>query len=234
MHKSHHDYPNNTHVQDCSDFCLKPDDFVEIDQGFQYYGYIPHFKLEGVGKCWCSNTPPAFPRPMKDCETPIDPHASRIYSALNMSKICYTVTFCYYMTLNSSKCSEQWCDYKIIQEWWNDGTDHVRQIRSNNTMEYPNEFDYIGYRRDQQCWANFKCPDDMYAYWSFVVFDTNHPVIFHAVNSGSSREYVGDIGGSNSWFTLYDNEITFEFKARGSPYRNRGFDILLKCISKEF
>ena len=92
-------------------------------------------------------------------------------------------------------------------------------------------YDY-GYKNFQQCWTRFKCPDDMYAYWRRVEFETesgNDYAIFYGVNSGDYRKYSGRVGGSNSWYTMYDSEIAFEFKADGSYNDYLGFEILLKC-----
>ena len=126
---------------------------------------------------------------------------------------------------------EQLCDYKIIKGGYYDDYELVRQIRSKK--EALSYFDY-GYKNYQQCWTNFKCPDDMYAYWRRVEFETESSadyVIFYGVNSGDYRKYSGRVGGSSSWYTMYDNEITFEFKA-DSYYNNYlGFEILLKCMS---
>ena len=74
----------------------------------------------------------------------------------------------------------------------------------------------------------------MYAYWRRVEFETESGsdyVIFYGVNTGDYRKYSGRVGGSSSWYTMYDNEITFEFKADSSENDYRGFEILLKCMN---
>ena len=72
----------------------------------------------------------------------------------------------------------------------------------------------------------------MFAYWRRVEFETESGydyVIFYGVNSGDYRKYSGRVGGSSSWYTMYDSEITFEFKADGDIHNYLGFEILLRC-----
>ena len=105
----------------------------------------------------------------------------------------------------------------------------VRQIKSKKQAISYYE---AGYKKYQQCWAKFKCPDNMYAYWRRAKFQTMHNdyVVFYGVNNFQYRRYSGNYGSSSSWYTLYDNEITFEFKSGGSnPYNYYGFEILLIC-----
>ena len=75
----------------------------------------------------------------------------------------------------------------------------------------------------------------MFAYWRRVEFETESGydyVIFYGVNSNDYRKYSGRVGGSSSWYTMYDNEINFEFKADGDTHSYLGFEILLKCESR--
>ena len=75
----------------------------------------------------------------------------------------------------------------------------------------------------------------MYAYWRIADFETEGGydyVVFYAVNIGDYRKYSGRVGGSNSWYTMYDKDITFEFKADGSYNDYRGFEILMMCRSQ--
>ena len=72
----------------------------------------------------------------------------------------------------------------------------------------------------------------MLAYWRRATFYTESGydyVIFYGVNNGDYRKYSGSYGSSSSWYTLYDNEITFEFKADPSVNNYLGFEILLMC-----
>ena len=126
---------------------------------------------------------------------------------------------------------EQLCDYQIIQGGYYDQYELVRRIRSKKeALSYYDN----GYKNFQQCWTSFKCPDDMYAYWRRVEFETESGydyVIFYGVNSNDYRKYSGRVGGSSSWYTMYDNEINFEFKADGDTNYYLGFEFLLKCMS---
>ena len=62
------------------------------DQEFQYFGFDPRNKL-----CWCGNTPPFSPRPMKDCNNE-QRYASRIYSHTNASELfCKETSSCGYL-----------------------------------------------------------------------------------------------------------------------------------------
>ena len=97
----------------------------------------------------------------------------------------------------------------------------------------------------------------MNAYWRLVSFETEasyDQVVFYGVNNFQYRRYSGEIlqgapklgseaeaqsnGNSerlpstDTWYTLFDNEITFEFKADGSDSDYRGFPIFLMCKSK--
>ena len=129
---------------------------------------------------------------------------------------------------------EQLCDYQIIKGGYYDDYELVRQIRSKK--EALSYYEY-GYKNFQQCWTSFKCPDDMYAYWRRVEFETESGydyVTFYDANSDDYRKYSGRIGGSTSWYTMYVNEITFEFKADDSYNEYRGFEILLKCKSRDW
>ena len=87
------------------------------------------------------------------------------------------------------------------------------------------------YMNNQQCWASFKCPTDMYAYWRRDWFHTERnfdQVRFYGVNTDQYRIYSGDLGGSSTWYTLSDNEIIFEFKTDGDT-NYAGFAISLTC-----
>ena len=119
---------------------------------------------------------------------------------------------------------EQLCEYKIKSGGFYENYELVRSIFSNKSGN--GYFDY------QQCWASFKCPSDMYAYWRRVSFETEPSydrVIFYGVNNYEYRTYSGDLGGSETWYTLFDNEITFEFKADGSISNFAGFQLFLMC-----
>jgi len=102
----------------------------------------------------------------------------------------------------------------------------VRKINSN----VDGNRDYIDY---QNCWASFKCPSGMLAYWrilNLLTEDNYDQVLFYGVNNYQSRVYQGELrdSQSNYYQTLWDNEITFEFKADESNHFE-GFEILLKC-----
>ena len=53
-------------------------------------------------------------------------------------------------------------------------------------------------------------------------------VLFFGVNNNQFQILKGDIGGSSEWETVYDNEITFEFKAAGE-ISGGGFYLFLMC-----
>jgi len=234
-HRSPYYSYNSTHVRECSKFCLQNNPRTiasedqnsdpeinsaieettggyeryyttdspnnrEIDQEFQYFGFDPY-----DSRCWCGNTPPFYPRAMQDCENGRRA-TSRIYSQTN---------------------SKQLCDYNVIEGGYYENYKLVRQILSRKqSLTYP------GYKNFQQCWTRFKCPDDMLAYWRRATFYTESGydyVIFYGVNNGDYRKYSGSYGSSSSWYTLYDNEITFEFTADGSQNYYLGFEILLMC-----
>jgi len=119
---------------------------------------------------------------------------------------------------------EQLCEYEIIQGGYSENYKLIRSISSNQ-----NGHGYFDY---QQCWASFKCPSNMYAYWRRVIFETEASydrVLFYGVNNYEYRTYSGDLGGSETWYTLFDNEITFEFKTDGSISDFRGFQLFLMC-----
>ena len=89
-----------------------------------------------------------------------------------------------------------------------------------------------GYKNFQQCWTRFKCPKDMLAYWRRAQFHTEGGadyVVFYGVNNGDYVKYSGSSGSNTSWYSLYDNEINFEFKADYSYSDYLGFEILLTC-----
>ena len=72
----------------------------------------------------------------------------------------------------------------------------------------------------------------MLAYWRRAQFHTESSydrVILYGVNNGEYRRYDGNLGSSSSWYTLYDNEITFDFKADGSENDYLGFELLFTC-----
>ena len=72
----------------------------------------------------------------------------------------------------------------------------------------------------------------MLVYWrraQFWIEGGYDQVVLYGVNNGQNRKYTGDVGGTSSWYTLYDNEITFEFKADGSVNDYLGFEFLLTC-----
>ena len=73
----------------------------------------------------------------------------------------------------------------------------------------------------------------MLAYWRILKLyteDNYDKVLFYGVNNYQSRVYQGELGNSQSNYyqTLWDNEITFEFKA-DDVVNLEGFEILLKC-----
>ena len=125
------------------------------------------------------------------------------------------------------------CDYKIIEGGYNENYKLVRQIRSRKQAL---SYDENGYIDNQQCWARFKCSNNLIAKWRIVKLETEGPdydtVIFYGVNNGQSRRYSGLYGSTNIWSTLNDSEITFEFRAdadnEGGKYY-LGFEILVIC-----
>ena len=122
------------------------------------------------------------------------------------------------------ECSEQLCEYQIIPGGYYENNKLVRSIYSNK--------DGDGYVDYQQCWASFKCPSGLYAYWRRVSFETEvsyDRVLFYGLNNYQYRTYSGNLGGSETWYTLFDNEITFEFKADGNNSNFRGFKLFLMC-----
>ena len=121
------------------------------------------------------------------------------------------------------------CDYNIVEGDYYDNYKPVRQIRSKSKQLSSYEDGYIN---NQQCWARFKCPDDMRAYWKRKSFETESccdHVSFYGVNSGDYRKYSGGYSSSNSWYSLYDSEIIFEFRTDYSVTKYRGFEIQLTC-----
>ena len=120
--------------------------------------------------------------------------------------------------------SEQLCEYKIVESGYHESNTLVRSIRSNKKGN--------GYVDNQQCWASFKCPMGMFAYWRRVKFVTewgHDQVRFFGVNNKDYRVFSGELHGSATWDTLSDNEITFEFKADGSISDFGGFQLFLMC-----
>ena len=105
---------------------------------------------------------------------------------------------------------------------------YVRSISSNLSGKQ----DYESYyENNQQCWASFKCPSGTLAYWrlkSFHTEDYYDQVLFYGVNNYQARIYSGELGSSSTYETLWDNEITFEFKSDESV-TEIGFEILLMC-----
>ena len=121
------------------------------------------------------------------------------------------------------------CDHSIVEGHYYDNSKPVRQIRSKIQKLSSYEEGYIN---NQQCWARFKCPDDMRAYWkrkSFETETTHDYVAFYGVNNYEYRKYSGYLSSSNSWYSLYDSEITFEFRSDSSVTNYRGFEIQLTC-----
>ena len=118
--------------------------------------------------------------------------------------------------------SEQLCDYTIREAYYEDNK-LVRSIfSSKNGHEYMN---------NQQCWASFKCPQGLHAYWRRRSFSTERhydQVRFYGVKTDQYRIYSGDLGGSHTWHTLSDDEIIFEFKS-DEDTTNGGFEFHLTC-----
>ena len=115
---------------------------------------------------------------------------------------------------------EQLCEYKIKQGGDYENNKLIRSIQANR------------YINNQQCWASFKCPSDLNAYWRRVNFNTEKTfdqVRFYGENTDQHRIYSGDLGWSSNWHTLLDNEIIFEFKADRSENDFRGFEFYLTC-----
>ena len=57
-------------------------------------------------------------------------------------------------------------------------------------------------------------------------------VLFYGLNNYESRILSGNLGGSVEWETLFDNEISFEFKAgdyQNSDNKPTGFYLFLTC-----
>ena len=73
----------------------------------------------------------------------------------------FSNNFCFHV-----RYSEQPCLYQIEQGGLEEGYKPVRSIKANMTGD-----DYGGYAKHQQCWASFKCPSDMFAYWRVVQID---------------------------------------------------------------
>ena len=99
--------------------------------------------------------------------------------------------------MNQNYFLEQSCEYKIQEGGYNENYKLVRSIRSNR-----NGYRYLN---NQQCWALFKCPTDMYAYWRRDWFYTEwnyDQVRFHGVNNAHYRILSGDLGGSSIWYTI--------------------------------
>ena len=120
--------------------------------------------------------------------------------------------------------SEQLCEYKIVESGYDESNTLVRSIRSNKKGN--------GYVDNQQCWASFKCPTGMFAYWRRVRFWTEwdfDQVRFVGINNKDYRVISGKLHGSAEWDTLSDNEITFEFKSDESESSFDGFEIYLTC-----
>ena len=68
-------------------------DHQTIDQEFQYFGYgAVRYRQEF--NCWCGNTPPFRPRPMKDCHNGVE-DSSRIYTITNSSKFNQRHSICF-------------------------------------------------------------------------------------------------------------------------------------------
>ena len=121
------------------------------------------------------------------------------------------------------------CDYRIVEGDYYSGYTPVRQIRSKR-QELSSYED--GYINNQQCWARFKCPDDMRVYWRRKTFYTEsccNYVTFYDVDSGHYSKYSGYYGSSSYFNSLYDSEVTFEFRTDGSVTSYRGFEIQLTC-----
>ena len=119
---------------------------------------------------------------------------------------------------------EQLCEYQIVESVFDEDNTLVRSIRSNKKGD--------GYDDNQQCWASFKCPTGMFAYWRRVKFVTERghdQVRFFGVNNKDYRVFSGELHGSASWDTLSDNEITFEFKSDESGNWFGELEIYLTC-----
>ena len=119
---------------------------------------------------------------------------------------------------------EQFCEYTIREGSYSNNYKLVRSIQSNRSG--------YGYLNNQQCWASFKCPTDMYAYWQRARFETERnvdQVRFYGVNNGQYRLLSGGLGGSDTWYTLLDNEINFEFKTNAYQNDYYGFELYLTC-----
>ena len=121
------------------------------------------------------------------------------------------------------------CDYRIVEGDYYSNYKPVRQIRSKSQQLSSYEDGYINY---QQCWARFKCPDDMQVHWrrkAFYAEGCCDHVTFYGVNSGDYFKYSGSYGSSSYFYSLNDSEITFEFRTDGSVTEYRGFEIQLTC-----
>ena len=157
---------------------------------------------------------------MNDCDR-LQRYSSRIYFNPNSSELNLKVR----NLIINEKFSEQLCEYKIKEGGYYENYKLVRSIRSNKNG--------YGYMDSQQCWASFKCPTDMHAYWRREQFYTERyydQVRFYGVNNDQYRVYSGDLGWSSTWYTLFDNEITFEFKSdRDESSRYSGFELYLTC-----
>ena len=165
---------------------------------------------------------------MKDCDNG-QRYSSRIYTNTNTSRFCHSRTIAYGIYSIYKIILEQLCDYKIIEGGYYEDYKLVRQIKSKKEALSSNSY---GYKNYQQCWTRFKCPDDLLVYWRRAQFYTESSydrVVIYGVNNGDYRRYDGNYGSSTSWYTLYDNEITFEFKTDSSVNDYRGFEFLLTC-----
>ena len=72
----------------------------------------------------------------------------------------------------------------------------------------------------------------MQVYWRRKTFYTETSwdyVALYGVNSGRYDKYSGSYGGSSYFYSLYDSEITFEFRTDSSVTEYRGFEIQLTC-----